>query len=754
MDNNRTSQLKTKSSRKFSVSGWRTSRAISPLLLVMFALLFYLSISPNWIQQTYDIQVDGTSDRDIISPRQIENVAATVRARTNAAEAVEPVHTTVAMRNEDLLELLFSKLEQVNPDSLLTSGDKIAIYRTEFPQLFRDFYERLLRNNRDMYNESLTEEITTQLFENEYRIPEETFFKLPAVSLKELAEMETVAKSIVSKLMSDRFTDPQTARAKVPEMVNASSLTNRNSREIVQELARYALTGNRFYDEEATKEAKVKASENLAPIFINKGDVVVSQGERISEEKYALLKELELLKDNANYWSHIGTAAFAAMLAFILYMYIRQSGISVSSNNSQLVMLLFIYVLTTMALVIVSIAQNDRFPFIGYIAPVAMGSMLIAILIEARIAYLSSMLFSILAAITLNTRDEVLFDYRYGIVALIICFVSIFATHKASQRAAVLRAGAMVALFSSLSACAILMIEGANTLGNLLYAIGFSSAGGLLTAVLVIGLLPFFEIAFGILSPLKLVELSNPNHPLLRKLLTETPGTYHHSVMVGNLSEAAAEAIGANGLLCRVGSFYHDIGKTKRPSYFIENQTNIENPHDQIDPSLSKSIIVAHARDGVDMLTAHKMPKAIRDIAEQHHGTTLLKFFYVKAVKQLEEKGGDGKAINEDDYRYPGPKAQTREAAIVGIADSIEAAIRSLRNPTTEQIDSMVRKIIKARLEDGELNECDLTMKELDTIARTLNETLFGIFHSRIEYPEELPVKTSYPDKPSEEAKA
>jgi putative nucleotidyltransferase with HDIG domain len=206
--------------------------------------------------------------------------------------------------------------------------------------------------------------------------------------------------------------------------------------------------------------------------------------------------------------------------------------------------------------------------------------------------------------------------------------------------------------------------------------------------------------------------------------------------MVGNLSEAAAEAVGANGLLCRVGSYYHDIGKTKRPSYFIENQTNIENPHDRIDPTLSKSIITAHARDGVEMLKDYKMPKSIRDIAEQHHGTTLLHFFYVKA-KKLAEEEGSGKEVREEDFRYPGPKAQTKEAAIVGIADSVEAAVRSLRNPTLEQIDSMVRKIIKGRLDDGQFNECDLTLKELDKVAKTLNETLLGIFHSRIEYPSE-----------------
>lgn len=237
---------------------------------------------------------------------------------------------------------------------------------------------------------------------------------------------------------------------------------------------------------------------------------------------------------------------------------------------------------------------------------------------------------------------------------------------------------------------------------------------------------------------MKLVELSNPNHPLLRKLLTETPGTYHHSIMVGNLAETAAEAIGADGLLCRVGAYYHDIGKTKRPAYFIENQTNIENPHDKMDPELSKSIIVAHARDGVEMLKEYHIPKQIRDIAEQHHGTTLLQFFYHKA-KKIAEAAGDPTSVDEQDYRYDGPLAQSKEVAIVGIADCVEAAVRSLRSPNMEQIDSMVRKIIKGRLDDGQFNDCDLTTKELDQIAKTLNETLLGIFHSRIEYPTNLP---------------
>lgn len=240
--------------------------------------------------------------------------------------------------------------------------------------------------------------------------------------------------------------------------------------------------------------------------------------------------------------------------------------------------------------------------------------------------------------------------------------------------------------------------------------------------------MPFFEAGFGILSTLKLIELSNPNHPLLKKILMEAPGTYHHSVMVANLAESACEAVGANGLLARVGCYYHDIGKTRRPQFFIENQMNIENPHNHLSPESSRDIIIAHAKDGAEMLKKHKLPKEIVDIAEQHHGTTLLKYFYYKAKEENE-------GINEADFRYPGPKPQTKEAAIISIADSVEAAVRSMSRPTLEQIKEVIQSIVQDRLQDDQLNECDITLKELEVIKKTFCETLNGIFHSRIEYP-------------------
>jgi len=723
--------------RWMRISAWKNSRAVRVLVFFLFAAVFYLSLSPKWVQETYDIEENSISEQEIRAPRMIENKAATLRARAEAAEDVQPVYSVISMRNDELLELLFDKLEQVNADAQLTADEKITIYKNEFPLIHREFMASLLKSYEGSHKPSLLEEVSLRLDEHAYRIPEETYYKLPRIPVSVLADMETTAKSITTRLMSDRMTDPEIARVRVPELVNASQLANNNEREVVQELVRFVLTPNRFYDEEATKEAKVRASEQTNPIYIMEGEVIVAAGERITAEKYAILEELGLLKSQTSNWPQLGTAAIALLCALVLYLYIRQNDLPLSSNNLHVLMLVLIISLTAVGMWIVSLAQAERYPYVGLLAPVAMGSILIAILLGQRLAYLSAVLTGIMASVVLNTNQETLFDFFYGFVAVIAGFVSVFAIHRASQRSALLRAGLLAAAGSALSAVSLIIIGNDFAARELLFALAFAAAGGIVTAVLVIGLLPFFEGAFGILSPLKLVELSNPNHPLLRKLLTETPGTYHHSVMVGNLSEAAAEAIGANGLLCRVGSFYHDVGKTKRPAYFIENQNNMENPHDQIDPSLSKSIIIAHVRDGVEMLAAHKLPKQIRDIAEQHHGTMVLKYFYHKALKQLAETEGAQASVSEEEYRYPGPVAQTREAAIVGIADSVEAAVRSLKSPTPEQIESVIRKIIKERLDDGQFNECDLTLKELETIARSMKETLLGIFHSRIEYPEE-----------------
>ncbi|WP_166243731.1 HD family phosphohydrolase [Paenibacillus turpanensis] len=733
---------------RYRPTGWKFSNSVRFLLFVALAFFLYTALAGEMLKETYDIRLNSVADRNILAPEQIEDKKATAKAEEEAAQKVQPVYTAVSLPNEQLVDSIFRELEQINADEQVTFEDKVNIYKTVLPRMYDEFFDSWIRSSKSkgLYSEQFYKEMKSKLEEQKYRLQEETFFKLPRLTREELAEMKPVAMGIVERLMTESVVDAQTVRAKVPEMVNTSSLTKKVTRELVQEIARFSVSAGKFADTDATERERAKARENTPTVYISKGDILVAEGETITEDLYQKLADLELLKDRVQYWPQLGLGMLVAVLSLLLYLFVRDSRLPVRTNNAQLIMLMLIVVINVLVLKLVSIGQGFNAP-LGLIAPVAMGTILIAILLDDRLAFISSILFAIVSSIMFNQNQVELFNFKYGFIAIAVCIISIFAIQKASQRSSILKAGILISLLACFSQGALLLLEDNYDPHLLLLSLAYAFGGGLLTAVLVIGIMPFFEVTFGILSPLKLVELSNPNHPLLRKLLTETPGSYHHSIMVGNLSEAAAEAIGANGLLCRVGSFYHDIGKTKRPGYFIENQMGGDNPHDHINPELSKSIIIAHARDGVEMLKEYKIPKQICDIAEQHHGTTLLKYFYVKARK-LQEERGEEPNIPEETYRYPGPKAQTKEAAIVGIADCVEAAVRSLRSPTIEQIDSTVQKIIKGRLDDGQFNECDLTLKELDVVGKTLKETVLGIFHSRIEYPEDLTAK-----KPSDNEK-
>lgn len=726
--------------------GWRQSPAVRWTLMAMFVLLFYFSLAPHVIPETYDISEGSVSEKDIKAPFQIRDEKATRQAEEKAASQVEDTYNIVSLRNDTLVEQILLRIEQLNLDDQVTNENKIEIYRSEIPRRYVEHIDNFVKTNKGdgTYSDSLLEEMAAIAKEQQYTIPEETFYKMPQLTSEQLQEMRSVARDIVRKLTIEQLREAETARTQVAELVNASAISNRTAREIVQELARFAIMPNKFFDQEATEEARVLAKQNTPPVVFNEGDIIVKRGETITPELYTLLSDSNLLQDKKHYWPQAGLLLLSLMFVIVIYAYLQQSGgiggLKPKYGNAQLLMLWLIFFINIITIQIIAFTQTDTAPYAGYLAPAALGTMLITLLLDLHLAIISSFIFTIMGSIILNTASNQLFDFKFGFFIIVVSLASVFSIHRASQRSTILKAGIMVSLFGSLSVIATLMLSEQLDRMPFIYSIAFAFASGLLTAVLVIGLMPFFEVTFGILSALKLVELSNPNHPLLRKLLTETPGTYHHSVMVGNLSEAAAEAIGADGLLCRVGSFYHDIGKTKRPNYFIENQTNIENPHDTIDPKLSKSIIVAHARDGVDMLKAHNIPKPIRDIAEQHHGTTSLKYFYHKALKQAEEQGVEP-AFTEDDFRYPGPKAQSKEAAVVGIADCVEAAVRSLRNPTVDHVEAMINKIIKSRLDDNQYNECDLTLKELDKVAQSLKESVIGIFHSRIEYPDDVKTK-------------
>ncbi|MCL6457753.1 MAG: HDIG domain-containing protein [Gorillibacterium sp.] len=722
------------------MNGWQQSAFIRFFLYLFIAVVAYLSLMDYVIPKTYDIKPGTISKEQITATKQMLDEVGTEKARELAAQKVTPVYRPISMRNDQLVIELFDKLEFAASDPVMTSDEKVNFYRNAIPRVFSEHSTEVMESAAvsESTDSKLIEEMEKQLTSQEYKFSEEGLFKLPRLTALDVSAMEPVSREIVTKLMIEGVMDVTAVRLKVTQLVYSSVLSKNTQRELVQEIAKFAITPNRFYDVAATEKARIEARENTEPVYIDKNDVLIRPGEMVDQATYDRLEKAGLLNKQKNFRPVSGLAIFVLLMVLLLFLQSKRSVVTANANpNKQLLILTILFVLTVISMRIVALGQNLEYPMVGYLAPIAMGVMLAVILLDSSIAFTLAILLSLMSAVIFNTNLDNLFDFRFGFVTLTGCLTAAYSIRQASQRATILKSGILISLFSCAAVLSIALME--NKFDQIGYSLAYAASSGIITAILVFGLIPFFETAFGMLSPLKLVELSNPNHPLLRKLLTETPGTYHHSIMVGNLSEVAAEAIGANGLLCRVGSFYHDIGKTKRPSYFIENQMNMENPHDDIDPGLSMSIITAHPRDGVEMLKEHKIPRAIIDIAEQHHGTTLLKYFYHKALKQQGET--PEKPITEADYRYLGPKAQCRETAIVGIADCVEAAVRSLRHPTIEQIDNMVRKIIKDRLDDGQFDECDLTMRDLDVVSKVLKEALLGIFHSRIEYPSDLPAK-------------
>lgn len=361
--------------------------------------------------------------------------------------------------------------------------------------------------------------------------------------------------------------------------------------------------------------------------------------------------------------------------------------------------------------------------FSNYLAPAPAGAMLLSILLRPRSALFSSAAFAILVGLAAEQQ------FPTVVVVFIGGLVGVFACRQVNRRSDFGAAGLLVGASSAIAALATGLLEGLPIYPAIATNAAYAFGSGLLAAVVTIGVLPFLEQFFGLITPIKLLELASPAHPLLRRLQLEAPGTYHHSLMVANMAEAAAEAVGADALLARVGTYYHDIGKLRRPAFFVENQGGIDNPHDKMTPSLSALTVSAHVRDGTDLAREYGLPQPVADFIPQHHGTALLTYFYHQALER-------GDPLDEFAFRYEGPKPQTPEAAVVMLADAAEAAVRSLNRPTPDRLEDVVRRIIRDKLEDGQLDECGLTFRDLGRIAAAFVRILAGVLHPRLEYPD------------------
>ena len=679
--------LKQKDLLKGNARWQRILLAVIFYLVILLILFFSLSAS------RVDLEIGRPSPRKIIAEWDAIDTYTTTQLRDQAAEAVQESHDydpTVLSRAEDRVGAFFSYVQDVRAEDDLDDADKAELL------------------------DSLTE----------IELNQTLAASILEARSQDLIDMQQQLTETIGMVLQQGVKPAglESARRQAVQEINFL-LFSQDQRRVMGALAQDIIEPNMIYNAEATMQAREVARQAVQPVRILRGTEIISEREVVTERHLAQLEALGLLRDTVGYSMFFGLALILLGLFIVvgIYLFIFQSDLY---HNNSLLMLLALIALLTLTF---TIAANF---FSGYLVPVAMGTILIAVLLNSGLAVLMSMVFAVFVALITGN------DFRFMLVALFGGLIAIYSTANVSRRSDLTKAGFYVAALNVVTVIGLFLYVGTMRLEydilrefsiSILAAIG----NGLFASVMAIGLLPYLESGFGLTTSVTLLELANPNHPLLKKLLMEAPGTYHHSLVVANLAEAAAERIGADPLLARVGSFYHDIGKLKRPYFFIENQHG-ENPHKKISPNLSTLIITSHVKDGLEMAQKGNLPKVIQDIVVQHHGNSMVSFFY-----QLAEKGkGNKDTLSEDNFRYEAPLPQTKEAAIIMLADSVEAAARSLPKPIAGRIEGIVRKIVREKLNDGQFDQCDITLRELDIVVETFVKILTGIYHTRIEYPE------------------
>ncbi len=516
-----------------------------------------------------------------------------------------------------------------------------------------------------------------------------------------------------------------------------SDLGNRQ-RELLLRVGAKLVQPNLAYNRNLTIEHRRHAREAVKAMFIpiKKGEVIIRDGMRFEQRHLVILRAIENEIASTN-------PLLSLLAYFIFFFLVLYSLIFFASRNirkfkpeakdyTAIAFLTLLFILMVKAVSVVANALDVVLPSLSieayYLAiPVAAGGAMVRIMCNSETAYVFIALISLLFGMLTNNP---VFMSTY---ALVTSLIAADAVGQCRTRATLFLAGMRASLVAMLMVLFHSMVQGNLVEMSFLHLLLAAFISGMATGLVLTGMTPVIEFIFNYTTDIKLLELANLNHPLLKKLIVQAPGTYHHSILVGSLVEAAAESIHANPLLARVAAYYHDIGKVKNPLYFAENQREGQNPHDTLNPNMSVLILLSHVKEGAELARKHNLGEKITWIIQQHHGTNLIRFFHHKALEMHEK--GDIKAVDERDFRYPGPKPQTLEAGLVMLADSVEAATRSLNEPTPERVQGTVQRVINMIFRDEQLNECELTLKDLHLIARSFTQILIGIYHNRPVYP-------------------
>ncbi len=682
-----------------------STKVINLIAFVLFVLLMTATLGARYYLFQSIIADDGTSKKEIIAPKTIK-VVDTFKTEQNKKEIAQKVEPILTPAEDTYIKNNFA--------TLVKAIEQIRTKKTNYAQKREDMM--LLFDFDGNYNRDY---VLNYLINSSDEHLQNTFAK---------------AKKTLTNVLNQGVTEKDFEKNNLNTMIlrNSHFETSKGEIRVISALLEQVIVPNMVFDETATELAKRNAINSVAPTVVKfeKGDRIVFAGEPVTRVKKDALQKAGYNILELNPKGVIGIIALVSMGVITLIYYLLYYEKQYVTKNYLSVLAILAILMAALATALPSGTAIDSFYFLPFPAL----AVLLSVVTNSRVSVIATII--LITVISLSEQIPI----QPASVFIIVCIIAAIATSKIrySRRFDLIKIGGEVGFSMLFAILIIYLIENSiNPIDSVVVwkntLIG--TVNGLLSGIIVLGIIPLFESMFKLVTPYGLAELADNNQPLLKRLQFEAPGTFAHCLMVANLCETAAEAIGANPVLARVGALYHDIGKLKRPLFFVENQTyfGIENPHHKLNPRLSKMVITAHPKDGIDLAKEYGLPQVVQSFIIQHHGDSVASYFYNQA--KLEE--GEDK-VTEEQFRYTGPRPNMKETAILMIADSVESAARTLKDHSQEELDAMINKIIQTKLNDGQLSDSPLTLKDLKTIASVFSKNLRAAHHQRIKYHENI----------------
>ena len=748
-------------------------------ILIGFTLIFTLFLYPTLNADKYAYKLGDIAKRDIKSPRDffVEDPDATEMNRLQAVRSVLNVYdhdSKLAFELTGRIRKVFSEFRAILADksrvrgrventvSFPLNGSKpgatlettahavIWAKKEEFEQKIgikvnKEAFQILEKYQFSVAIENLICQIVQGIMDNGIVANKEILLRQAEKGIS-LRNVDVGTENV--ELSLKRFYGLDQAQTMV--RVVAEPLFNKvdyQARAVIVDITQRLLQPNITFNRSETEIREKRAESEIGPSMfkIKAGEMLLREGERVTRPQLLKLKSLQFqTRDENVVIRSFGVALIIILFIITLYsLNLKPKNEIVRDHNKNMlflasIMTVFLFIakvsLSVPGVISASVAFDIKESSVYFGMPIAAGAMTVCLFMGLEAALPFSIVFSAFVAMLFENQFDIFVFY------VLSCFMACYWTKDCCERKVFIKAGTKLGLVNSLFATAVIVYFGDFDWDDILWGWIFAFSGGLSAGIVTAGLAPLVEIVFDYTTDIKLLELANLEQPILRRLMIEAPGTYNHSVIVGTMADAVASEIGANPLLARVCGYYHDIGKIDKAQYFIENQQHGKNKHDKLAPSMSALILIGHVKNGVEMAKKYRLGKPILDTIRQHHGTSLIEYFFEKAKTQKTD--GDA-TINPADFRYPGPKPQTVEAGIVMIADMVEAASRTLDDPTPARIQGLVQRLINKIFSDGQLDYCEITLKDLHNIAKRFNQILSGIHHHRIKYPEKSPSTTN-----------